>query len=147
MRSNLIHLALILAVVAAGSLLGASFVPGEWYAALAKPAWTPPNWLFGPVWTVLYAIIGFVGARKFLHGGQRGLWVAQMALNLIWSPLFFGAHLMTVALVVIVATTLTVAAFIAREWNADRLSAALFIPYLVWLAYATSVNAGTVWLN
>jgi tryptophan-rich sensory protein len=146
-KTKIIYAAFILGVMAAGSLIGASFIPGEWYASLIKPSWTPPNWVFGPVWTVLYAMIGFVGARKFLTGGAWWLWVGQLALNLTWSPVFFGLHLMATALAIITSTLLLVLIFIAQEWRRDPLSARLFIPYALWLAYASTVNAGTFWLN
>lgn len=147
MKTRIIHAAFILGVMAAGSFIGSRFIPGEWYASLNKPFWTPPNWVFAPVWTVLYAMIGFVGARKFLNGGARGYWTAQLALNLTWSPVFFGLNLMTTALAIITSTLLLVLIFIAQEWRRDPLSARLFVPYALWLAYASTVNAGTVWLN
>ncbi|MDG1281672.1 MAG: tryptophan-rich sensory protein [Pseudorhodobacter sp.] len=146
-REKLITAAFIFGVIAAGSLIGASFTPGEWYRSLVRPSWTPPNWVFGPVWTVLYGMIGFVGARKWLRGGAWSLWLIQLAVNLSWSPIFFGLNLPATAFVVIALTTGLVAAFILREWPKDRLSAAMMLPYLVWLIYASTVNAGVVWLN
>src|SRR4051794_28977474 len=78
--------------------------PGEWYAALAKPSFNPPNWLFAPVWTVLYVLIAVAGWRTFerdQRGGPMKLWWAQLALNFLWSPVFFGAHRIGLALLII----------------------------------------------
>src|SRR5215203_2375160 len=81
--------------VGGGLAIGSVTVPGEWYAGLAKPAFNPPNWLFAPVWTVLYVLIAFAGWRTFEHnrgGGVMRLWWAQLVLNFLWSPTFFGGH-------------------------------------------------------
>lgn len=135
------------AVLLLGILSGTSSGPGEWYAGLQKPWFTPPSWAFGPVWTVLYLTIGWVGARKWLYGGRRGLWAFQMLLNFAWSPIFFGAQAPVPALGVIGAMWLTIAAFIGLEWKADPLSARLFLPYLLWVSIATSLNLAIVVLN
>lgn len=147
MRSVLIHAGMMLGVLAIGTLIGARFLPGEWYAGLAKPAFTPPGAAFGPVWTVLYLMIGWVGARKILHGGARGLWFGQMALNFAWSPVFFGMQWPAGGMVVILGVLALVLAFIAVEWRRDRLSALLFLPYAAWLSLASAVNAGVVLMN
>lgn len=143
----LIHILSIAAVIGAGGLIGATFTPGDWYAALDKPAFTPAPWVFGPVWTVLYVLIGWVGARKWLHGGQRGLWIGQMGLNFLWSPVFFGAQSPLGGLVIILAMLAVIVAFILREWSSDRVSALMFLPYAAWVGLATAVNAGVVILN
>ncbi|MFN3970411.1 MAG: TspO/MBR family protein [Gemmobacter sp.] len=147
MRPYLIHAAAILGVFAMGSLIGATFLPGPWYAALDKPWFTPPGWVFGPIWSVLYVLIGWAGARKILHGGARGLWLGQMALNWLWSPTFFGMQWPLGGLVVILAMLVLILAFIVWEWSRDRLSAVLFLPYAVWVTLASAVNAGVVLLN
>lgn len=147
MRSAVIYLAFVVGVVAMGGGIGVITLPGDWYAGLAKPWFTPPNWAFGPVWTTLYALIGWVGARKWLLGGASRLWWAQMTLNFLWSPVFFGLQQPFAALIVIAAMWLVIAAFIAREWQGDRLSAALFLPYLAWVSLATALNAAIVVLN
>jgi len=137
----------VAAVVMIGAAIGINTVPGEWYATLVKPWFSPPNWLFGPVWTVLYILIGCVGARKWMYGGAVGLWWGQMALNFLWSPVFFLAHQPFAALLVIVGMWLLIALFIRREWNSDRLSAVMFLPYLAWVSLATALNAAIVVLN
>lgn len=147
MRIFLTHAIFIIGVVAIGSSIGLITLPGEWYAGLQKPWFTPPNWVFGPVWTTLYVLIGWVGARKWLYGGASGLWWGQMALNFLWSPVFFAAHLPYPALGVIILMWLLIVAFIVREWNRDRLSAVMFIPYLAWVSLAAALNAGVAFLN
>jgi tryptophan-rich sensory protein len=147
MRSAVIYLAFVVGVMVLGGGIGVITLPGDWYAGLAKPWFTPPNWAFGPVWTTLYALIGWVGARKWLLGGASRLWWAQMALNFLWSPVFFGLQQPLAALIVIAAMWLVIAAFIAREWHSDRLAAALFLPYLAWVSLATALNAAIVVLN
>jgi len=137
----------VAAVVVIGAAIGITTVPGEWYATLVKPWFSPPNWVFGPVWTVLYILIGCVGARKWLYGGAVGLWWGQMALNFLWSPVFFAAHQPLLALLVIICMWVLIALFIRREWTADRLSAVMFVPYLAWVSLATALNAAIVVLN
>lgn len=147
MRNILVYAAFIIGVVVIGGSIGFLTMPGEWYAGLVKPWFTPPNWVFGPMWTTLYVLIGWVGARKWLHGGAARLWWAQMALNFIWSPVFFGLQLPLAALLVIGAMWVVIVAFIFREWRNDRLSAVLFLPYLAWVSLASALNAGIVVLN
>jgi tryptophan-rich sensory protein len=141
------YVVFVVVVMAVGAGVGASVVPGDWYAGLIKPWFSPPNWLFGPVWTTLYALIGWVGARKWLYGGESKLWWGQMAVNLMWSPVFFGLQLPWVAMAVIVTMWSLIAVFIWREWRSDRLSAVLFLPYLLWVSIATALNAAIVVLN
>ncbi len=137
----------MLAVVAVGVFIGTQTTPGAWYQSLAKPSFTPPNWLFGPVWTTLYLIIGWVGARAWLTRGDRGVWGLQMVLNFAWSPVFFGLQAPREALAIIAALLATVVLFIIRQWKRDPLSAKLFIPYAAWLMLATSLNVGIVTMN
>lgn len=137
----------VAAVVVIGALIGINTGPGEWYTTLIKPWFSPPNWLFGPVWTVLYILIGCVGARKWMYGGASGLWWGQMGLNFLWSPVFFLAHQPFAALLVIIGMWVLIALFIRREWNSDRVSALMFLPYLAWVSLATALNAAIVVLN
>lgn len=142
--------ALSLAVGWAGSFITTDQIP-TWYQSLAKPSWTPPNWLFAPVWTTLYVLIGIAGWRVAdpRSPGHRawGLWWMQLALNGAWTPLFFGAHATGVALIVILALLVTIVMFIRATWHSDRIASLLFVPYLLWIAYASSLNAGVWWMN
>ncbi|QCO55790.1 tryptophan-rich sensory protein [Pseudorhodobacter turbinis] len=147
MRNFLTYAVFILGVVAIGTSIGLITLPGMWYTGLEKPWFTPPNWVFGPVWTTLYVLIGWVGARKWLYGGAGGLWWAQMAANFLWSPVFFALQMPLAGLAVIIVMWLLIAAFIVKEQHSDRLSAALFLPYLAWVSLATALNVGIVVLN
>ncbi len=151
MRTYL-SLAVFLVVVAGGGLtIGLLTLPGEWYALLAKPAFNPPDWIFGPVWTLLYILVAVAGWRTWLRdpgGMAMRIWAAQLVLNFAWSPVFFGAHMPLPALFVIVALLATILLFIARSAaDGDRVAAWLFAPYALWVAFAMLLNASIVALN
>lgn len=136
-----------------GALSGAFGAPGEWYEQLTKPAWNPPPWLFGPVWTVLYLTIGIsawwivrvAGWRR--SRGALVAWAIQMTLNIAWTPVFFGLHQMAVALGVIVAMWLAIVATIIAFMRLHRPAGLLLLPYLGWVAFATVLNGTLWWLN
>lgn len=120
------------------------------YRALDLPPLAPPSWLFGPVWTVLYvmiAIAGWVLWRADAGPVTLGLWVAQLVLNMIWTPLFFGADRYGWALVDIVALLIAVVATIAAGRRTAPLAAWLLVPYAAWVGFATALNAAIVVLN
>ena len=140
----------VVLVVGAGFATGFANQPGGWYAALAKPWFNPPNWLFGPVWSIIYLLVAIAGWRTWERDRNSlamTLWWVQMALNLLWSPIFFTAHWPSVALAVILLLLAAILAFIARQWSDDRISAALFIPYAAWVGFASVLNAAIVRLN
>lgn len=146
----LVYLAFIILVLGAGLLIGASNIPDEWYRSLAKPAFTPPDWVFAPAWSLLYAIIGLVGARTWLtlrRSMAMRLWFAQLVFNFAWSPAFFGLRDPASAMIIILGLLVSVAAFIAVSWRQDRTAALLFVPYLAWVAFATALNAAILLLN
>jgi tryptophan-rich sensory protein len=143
---SLLGLAGWLALSFLAGLVGAQYLPGEWYASLAKPALNPPNWIFAPVWTTLYVLMavaawlvwrraGFAGARVPL-----GLYVAQLVLNGLWSCLFFGLHRPGFALFDIVILWLTILAALLLFWRTDRRAGALMLPYLLWVGFAAYLN-------
>ena len=137
-------------VIGVGAAIGASTAPGEWYASLAKPPFNPPNGLFAPVWFTLYVLIALAGWRTFLRdarGTSMKLWLGQMALNWLWSPVWFGLHLLWPAFAIIVAMLALILAFIARSWNEDRITAWLFVPYAAWVAFAAVLNLSIAVLN
>ena len=120
------------------------------YRALDLPPYAPPSWLFGPVWSVLYVMIGVAGWLLWRAGGWdrvMWLWVVQLALNLAWTPLFFAADLYTVALVEILFLAGAVALLIAWSWRRSRAAAWLLVPYFAWVCFATALTAGIVVLN
>ena len=149
MRRAAIYVVFPIAVLGIGLLIGTVTRPDGWYAALAKPSFNPPGWVFGPVWTILYVLIAIAGARTFEGGAGRAfsLWLVQMALNFAWSPVFFGLHRPGIALLIIAALLVTILMFIAYRWRGDRVSATLFVPYAAWVAFASVLNASIVALN
>jgi len=137
---------LCFAVAAAGGAVTATSV-GTWYAELAKPAFNPPDWLFGPVWAVLYLMMALAGWRVWRRrgAGETGLalaaWGVQLALNFCWSLLFFGARMIGAALVEIAVLLTAIVVTCALFWRIDRVAGALLIPYAGWVAFATMLNA------
>jgi benzodiazapine receptor len=149
-RALALLVAFLLVVIVVGGVIGVANVPGTWYAALHKPPFNPPNWIFGPVWFALYVLIAIAGWRTFLAqptSARMGLWVGQMILNWCWSPVWFGLHAPWLALVIISAILLLIVAFIATSWRPDRVSAWLFVPYALWVAFASSLNLSIAVLN
>jgi translocator protein len=151
MKAQRIQLIPFIAVVVGGGLLiGATNLPGAWYAGLTKPSLTPPNWLFAPAWTVIYTLIAVAGWRTFQRrplGLAMALWVVQLALNFLWSPVMFTLHAIAAALFIILAMLTVIFAFIAVQWPRDRIAAWLFVPYAVWVTYASMLNAAILRLN
>ena len=132
-----------LGLVAIVATTGAMFQPGAWYAALIKPAFTPPGWLFGPVWTVIYiliAIAGWLVWRAEGVGALLVLWGAQLVLNMAWSWIMFERHEIGLALIDIVLLWLVIATFIGFAWPLYPIPAALFGVYLAWVSFATALN-------
>jgi translocator protein len=149
MSNPLVLAAFLVVVIGGGLLIGFVTRPDAWYAGLAKPPFNPPNWIFAPVWTLLYVLIAIAGARTFARGLDLafGLWVAQLALNFAWSPAFFGLHRPGLALATVAALLAVILAFIVQRWQVDNVSALLFVPYACWVAFATLLNASIVRLN
>lgn len=145
-----VALFLFLAVTAAAASVGSFFMPGSWYAALAKPEWTPPNWLFAPVWFTLYAMIavaGWLAWRAQGFGPAVKFWFAQLAFNAAWSYIMFGAHQIGLALLDLSAMWLMIVGFIVTVRNSSRLAAWLFVPYLAWATFAGALNFAVWQLN
>ncbi len=150
MSNWLIRIAFLALMVGGGILIGTLTAPGDWYAQLSKPAFNPPNWIFGPVWTALYVLIAMVGWRQFetdRSSTAMKLWWAQMGLNFLWSPTFFVLQLPWFAFVVIVALLAVIVMFIAQVRTSDRVSALAFLPYFAWVAFATALNLSIAILN
>lgn len=152
-----ISLAVFAAIMAVVATTGGSFRPGPWYSALAKPSWTPPPWLFGPVWTVLYVLIAVAGWRVWQaapapgHDARRmvalALWGVQACLNMAWSWLMFGLNRIDLAAADIAALWLAIAGFILAAAPVSRPAAWLFAPYLAWVSFAAALNFAVLWLN
>ena len=139
-------------LVAAASFIGAQFGPGPWYMELQKPPWTPPNWLFAPVWTLLYIGIAVAGwlvwrARNSASSTALTLWAIQLVLNGLWSWLFFGLRRPDLAFADIVALLIIICCFMATSAKISRLAAWLFVPYALWVGFASSLNFAIWRLN
>ena len=125
-----------------------------WYPTLAKPVFTPPGWVFGPVWTLLYALMGIavwlVGRRGWTTLGVQsavGLFVLQLGLNGLWSFAFFGIQSASGGLIVIVLLWIVIAVTTARFFQLQRTAGWLMVPYLLWVTYATVLNGAIWWMN
>lgn len=135
--------ALYFAACCAAAATGAMFPPGDWYDRLAKPAWTPPNWLFPLAWTALYLAIAYAAARVApLEGAAHAmaLWAVQIALNGLWTPVFFGLRRIGAGMVVLVCLWLAVVGTTIAFWRLDPVAGWLFAPYIVWTSYAGALN-------
>ncbi len=139
---------LVLTFVAAAT--GVFVSTGGWYATLVKPSWNPPGWLFGPVWTLLYAMMAVAAWLVWCVGGwnaQRralGLYLCQWALNALWTPLFFGLQRPDLAFAEIVVLDFAVLATAVAFWRVRPAAGLLLVPYVLWVAFATVLNF-TIW--
>ena len=143
------------AIVNGVGLIGAASTTsgiGSWYSGLIKPFFAPPNWLFGPVWTVLYVMIGVTGYLLSRKNSEKykiaqGLFWWQLLLNGLWSPVFFGMRNITLGLVVIVALAMVLAKWLKVLQEIDRRLFWMMVPYFAWVSFATMLNAGFWILN
>ena len=135
-----------------GSLFTASTIE-TWYAVLRKPAWNPPARVFGPVWTFLYSCIAISGwlvwKRKDKENARLVLffYIMQLVLNALWTPLFFGLHLALVAFAEILLLWIYIGLYILHSWRVSRPASLLFIPYFLWVGFASYLNLFLWWLN
>lgn len=134
----------------AAAALGGFFMPGEWYASLKKPTWNPPGWIFGPVWTTLYIMMSVSAWLVWKRGGfaaQLGplaLFLAQLALNALWTPLFFGLRQPGLAFAEILLLWLAITVTIVVFHRVSPAAAWLLAPYLAWVSFAAVLNF-TLW--
>ena len=148
-------LAAVLPVITAAALSSIATRPNipTWYAGLIKPSFTPPNWVFAPVWTVLYILMAYAVLRVLRlspapgRGAALRAFFVQLALNAAWSWAFFALHSPAVGLLVILALLAAILVTIRLFWDLDRLAAYLLVPYTAWVAYATVLNFSIWWLN
>jgi benzodiazapine receptor len=161
-KRNSGHLPLAIAAfggaAAGAAVLGSIFTPGrgktrEWYSSLEKAPFNPPNAVFGPVWTLLYTFITISGVRVWrsepspARASALRLWAAQMGLNAVWSPLFFGMKRPGLALLDQLLLLPAIAAYIRRAGRVDRTAALVMAPYAAWVTFATLLNAEIVRRN
>ena len=139
-----------LAACFAAGATGALFPTGEWYRGLKKPSWTPPNWLFPVAWSVLYILMAAAAARVvLLPGGGVALafWALQIALNTLWTPVFFGLKRIRAGMIVLSALWLAVAGCTVAMFSLDVIAGLMFLPYLAWVSVAGALNAAVWRLN
>ncbi len=145
----------LVASVAAAAIGGAATATsvGTWYRALNKPTWNPPDWIFGPVWTLLYVLMAIAAWRVWrgsdVASGRRTLvWFGgQLALNALWSILFFGLRQPGWAFAEVLVFWVLLCALLRRFWRADRFAGVLWFPYVAWVSFAAVLNGTVWWLN
>jgi translocator protein len=142
-----------LVVASAAGWIGSRYMPGAWYASLVKPAWNPPAAVFAPVWTVLYVLMGVAAWLVWRRAGFGGasaalvLFVVQLALNALWSYLFFGLHRADIAFFDVVALWVAILVVAVLFWREDWRAGAMMMPYLAWVGFASCLNFALWRLN
>lgn len=145
-KSQIIALVLWLAVTFAASASAIFVSTDGWYAELHKPSWNPPSWVFGPAWTLLYVIMGVAAWLVWCEGGWAAqkhplrLYLIQLFLNALWTPLFFGLHHPGIAFGEILILWLAVLSTLVAFWQVRRVAGWLMVPYLAWVSFATALN-------
>lgn len=131
----------------------ASINAGAFYGDLVRPGWAPPSWVFGPMWTLLYVLMGVAAWLVWRARGLRGarfalsLYVSQLVLNALWSWLFFGWHLGGPAFVDVLALWALILATCVAFWRVSPVAGALLVPYLLWVSYAAALNFAVWQMN
>jgi tryptophan-rich sensory protein len=139
-----------LAACGGAAATGAMFQPGDWYRSLAKPLWTPPDWVFPVAWTVLYVLMSWSAARIAVlpgNGQAMAFWALQIAFNTLWTPVFFGLRRMGAGMVIILCLWAAVAATLVTFWRLDWIAGLMFVPYLIWVTVASALNLAVWRLN
>lgn len=145
-----VYFCIFLAACLSAGATGGLFPPGPWYRALTKPAWTPPDWVFPVTWTTLYVCMSVAGARAAIapeNGLAMAFWSLQIALNALWTPVFFGLQKIRLGMAVLAALWISVLCTMLALWSVDALAGALFVPYLIWVTIAGALNASVWRLN
>lgn len=140
---------IFLLACAAAATTGLLFKPGPWYEPLVKPGFTPPNRVFPVAWSSIYLLLAWAGYRLTLIPDSQAvlaLWVAQIALNTLWTPVFFGAHRLFAAMVILTLLWLVVAAMVLMALRLDVITGLILFPYLAWLCVAAALNF-SIWRN
>lgn len=141
---------IFLAATFAAGATGAMFPTGEWYKQLNKPTWVPPNWLFPIAWTSIYLLMSFAGARVAVLEGSAyamAFWAMQIAFNALWTPIFFGLRNLKGSLPVMAGLWVSVLGCLVTHFMLDPLAGLAFVPYMVWVTVAASLNIAMVRLN
>ena len=138
----------------AGSLVMVEEGFRPWYSSLEKPVFTPPGWVFGPVWTILYILMGVAAFLVWRRESESqavkvalGWFLVQLVFNALWTPVFFGWRRIDLALVIIALLWVAIVATIRSFSRVSRLAGVLLVPYLLWVSFATVLNTSIWWLN
>ncbi len=132
---------------------GVFFKPGQWYLSLNKPPLNPPGWIFGPVWTLLYFLMGVAlwqiekEADSTEKASAKRAFFVQLGLNALWTPVFFGSHRMGLAAMVLLALVLAIIKCLLAFYRIRKVSAFLLLPYLFWCLFAMYLNLAYFYLN
>lgn len=153
MKQDIFKIAISVGLCLAAGFIAGRFEPGQWYRELAKPTWTPPGWLFAPVWIALYILMGLA---VWLIWRQAGLAAAaiplavfliQLILNGLWSYIFFGRHAMGSAFAEIIVLWIFILLTLILFWKRQALAGAFILPYLLWVSFAAFLNFSIWRLN
>ncbi|MCF2871536.1 tryptophan-rich sensory protein [Octadecabacter sp. G9-8] len=147
---DIILFLIFLAACFSAGATGAMFPPGPWYEQLEKPTWTPPNWLFPVAWTTLYVLMSFAGARVAGEAGSgyaMAFWALQIALNALWTPVFFGLRRLKQAIPIMAMLWVAVAGCMVTHWAIDVWAGLAFVPYLAWVTVAGALNMTVARMN
>ena len=129
---------------------GAVIPPGPWYQSLAKPSWTPPNWMFPVMWTTIYVLISFAAARVAVLPGSAyamAFWALQIAFNTLWTPVFFGLRNLRGSVPIMICLWVSVLGATITHMQLDLWAGLAFVPYLAWVTVAAALNITVVRLN
>jgi len=154
---KIVRLVVAVAIPLVAAFLGSVFTMPSiptWYAAINKPAWNPPNWIFGPVWTILFILMGIAlwliwekGLDKIQVRTAVNIFSAQLVLNIVWSLLFFGLHSPFWAFIEIIALWLMILWTIIAFYRLDKTAGLILIPYILWVSFASFLNFTVMRLN
>lgn len=145
-RNEYLALGALVIICFAVAAFGAQFAPGTWYGHIDKPPWTPPNALFGPVWTLLYLLMAVAAWLVWRHRQHRlrvaalTAFAVQLVLNGLWSWIFFGAHEIGWALLDLAALWVALAVTVALFFRISTWAGTLLVPYLAWISFALALN-------
>lgn len=150
---SMVGLVVSVGITFSAAFIGSRFPVDEWYAALTKPAWNPPNWIFGPVWGLLYLLMAIAAWLVWRESGFSGaglplaIFGIQLVLNAAWSWIFFGLHALGIALVEILILWAAILWTMLAFWKVSPISGVLLVPYLLWVTFASFLNFNLWSLN
>ena len=157
MKKKIIQLVASILICQMAGIIGVGFTTSAiplWYSTLNKPSFSPPSWVFGPVWTILYAMMGIALFLIWTNKIQREkkqqailVFSTQLFLNAIWSPVFFGLHSPFMGLIIIVLLWISILLTIIDFYKISKTAAALIVPYFLWVSFATILNFSIWQLN